>query len=69
MLFKTVLLVAFTTHVDSSITRTRRQEGGITVTPHEQYSSSIGALGCKLNTNRVAYWPEPRSEERRVERV
>ncbi|KAJ2975894.1 hypothetical protein NQ176_g5258 [Zarea fungicola] len=29
----------------------------IPVTPHEQYSSSIGGLGCKLNTNRVAYWP------------
>ncbi|OHW97243.1 hypothetical protein CSPAE12_04089 [Colletotrichum incanum] len=27
------------------------------ITPHIQYSSSIGALGCKLNTNRVAYWP------------
>ncbi|KAG7403811.1 hypothetical protein Forpe1208_v016062 [Fusarium oxysporum f. sp. rapae] len=21
------------------------------------YSSSIGVLGCKINTNRVAYWP------------
>ncbi|KAF5010359.1 hypothetical protein FDECE_3475 [Fusarium decemcellulare] len=29
----------------------------VSVTPHEQYSSSIGALGCKLNTDRVAYWP------------
>ena len=27
------------------------------ITPHEQYSSSIGVLGCKINTNRVAYWP------------
>jgi hypothetical protein len=26
-------------------------------TPHEQYSSSVGVLGCKINTNRVAYWP------------
>jgi hypothetical protein len=26
-------------------------------TPHEQYSSSIGVLGCKIDTNRVAYWP------------
>ncbi|KAJ9419814.1 hypothetical protein QL093DRAFT_2015599 [Fusarium oxysporum] len=28
------------------------------VTPHEQYSSSVGVLGCKINTNRVAYWPD-----------
>lgn len=27
------------------------------ITPHEQYSSSVGVLGCKINTNRVAYWP------------
>ncbi|OAA59905.1 Cerato-platanin [Niveomyces insectorum RCEF 264] len=27
------------------------------VTPHDSYSSSIGVLGCKINTNRVAYWP------------
>ncbi|KAH7110030.1 hypothetical protein B0J13DRAFT_462591, partial [Dactylonectria estremocensis] len=27
--------------------------------PHEQYSSSVGVLGCKINTNRVAYWPRP----------
>ena len=30
---------------------------GIAVTPHDVYSSSIGVLGCKINTNRVAYWP------------
>lgn len=29
----------------------------IWATPHEQYSSSVGVLGCKINTNRVAYWP------------
>ena len=29
----------------------------ISVTPHDSYSSSIGVLGCKINTNRVAYWP------------
>ncbi|KAH7137610.1 hypothetical protein EDB81DRAFT_656241 [Dactylonectria macrodidyma] len=29
------------------------------MTPHEQYSSSVGVLGCKINTNRVAYWPRP----------
>jgi hypothetical protein len=30
----------------------------ISVTPHDMYSSSIGVLGCKIDTNRVAYWPE-----------
>ena len=33
-------------------------EGGTAwVTPHDSYSSSIGVLGCKIDTNRVAYWP------------
>ncbi|KAL2151439.1 hypothetical protein VTH82DRAFT_6537 [Thermothelomyces myriococcoides] len=27
------------------------------ITPHDAYSSSIGVLGCKIDTNRVAYWP------------
>ncbi|KAF2469473.1 uncharacterized protein BDR25DRAFT_304540 [Lindgomyces ingoldianus] len=31
---------------------------GISITPHDQYSSSVGVLGCKINTNRVAYWPQ-----------
>ncbi|KAM7188072.1 hypothetical protein V8F33_010835 [Rhypophila sp. PSN 637] len=32
-------------------------EGTAWVTPHESYSSSVGVLGCKVNTNRIAYWP------------
>ncbi|KAF2272341.1 uncharacterized protein EI97DRAFT_211530 [Westerdykella ornata] len=31
---------------------------GISVTPHDKYSSSVGVLGCHINTNRVAYFPE-----------
>ncbi|KAI7211729.1 hypothetical protein KC333_g7518 [Hortaea werneckii] len=31
--------------------------GTISVTPHDIYSSSVGVLGCKIDTNRVAYWP------------
>ncbi|KAL2108572.1 hypothetical protein VUR80DRAFT_3622 [Thermomyces stellatus] len=31
-----------------------RMEG---VTPHQQYSSSIGVPGCLIDTNRVAYFP------------
>lgn len=30
---------------------------GISATPHASYSSSVGVLGCKIDTNRVAYWP------------
>ncbi|KAI0834624.1 hypothetical protein F5Y06DRAFT_278500 [Hypoxylon sp. FL0890] len=32
--------------------------GAVWATPHDSYSSSIGVLGCKVNTNRVAYWPD-----------
>lgn len=37
----------------------RRDESqSVSVTPHDKYSSSIGVLGCKINTNRVAYFPK-----------
>lgn len=29
----------------------------ISVTPHDEYGSSVGILGCKIDTNRAAYWP------------
>ena len=29
----------------------------VSTTPHDSYSSSVGVLGCKINTDRVAYWP------------
>ena len=29
------------------------------ITPHDEYSSALGVLGCKIDTNRVAYWPDP----------
>ncbi|KAF2191607.1 hypothetical protein K469DRAFT_720653 [Zopfia rhizophila CBS 207.26] len=31
--------------------------GAVWATPHDSYSSSVGVLGCKINTDRVAYWP------------
>lgn len=31
--------------------------GSASSTPHDSYSSSIGVLGCKVNTDRIAYWP------------
>ncbi|KAK1658046.1 hypothetical protein BDP55DRAFT_594802 [Colletotrichum godetiae] len=27
------------------------------IKPHALYGSSVGVLGCKINHNRVAYWP------------
>jgi hypothetical protein len=33
------------------------QTGSASATPHDSYSSSIGVLGCKVNTDRIAYWP------------
>lgn len=51
----TTLLLASASAVSAAVVGKRGQT--VSVTPHEQYSSSIGALGCKLNTNRVAYWP------------
>ncbi|ODA78904.1 hypothetical protein RJ55_04494 [Drechmeria coniospora] len=60
MFFATRAAVAASAAVAvSALCTPLRPELGISVTPHEQYSSSIGALGCKLDTNRVAYWPEP----------
>ncbi|KAK6067114.1 hypothetical protein SCUP515_10318 [Seiridium cupressi] len=35
----------------------QRRDYGVSITPHDSFSSSIGVLGCKINTNRVAYWP------------
>ncbi|KAL7936533.1 hypothetical protein V8C35DRAFT_277954 [Trichoderma chlorosporum] len=44
----------------ASIPRSDSGSSSTTVwaTPHDSYSSSVGVLGCKVNTNRIAYWPE-----------
>jgi hypothetical protein len=34
-----------------------RSSGTISLDSHVEYSSSIGVLGCMINTNRIAYWP------------
>jgi len=36
---------------------TAEDSGTVWATPHDSFSSSIGVLGCKINTDRVAYWP------------
>ncbi|KAL2163237.1 hypothetical protein VTH06DRAFT_5293 [Thermothelomyces fergusii] len=38
-------------------TTARAAKGTVWATPHESYSSSVGVLGCKVDTNRIAYWP------------
>ncbi|KAI0133189.1 hypothetical protein F4776DRAFT_145309 [Hypoxylon sp. NC0597] len=59
MLFSVVSLLTSAAAVSAAAlpSSLSKRGGSIGVTPHEQYSSSIGVLGCKINTNRVAYWP------------
>lgn len=47
--FKSVILALATTGIELA--------SAISITPHDQYSSSVGVLGCKIDINRVAYWP------------
>ncbi|KAL6863529.1 hypothetical protein J3F83DRAFT_744703 [Trichoderma novae-zelandiae] len=42
----------------SSSSSSASSSNTVWVTPHDSYSSSVGVLGCKVNTNRVAYWPD-----------
>lgn len=53
--FITTLLAASAAVVSAAPLQSRGATASMT--PHEQYSSSIGVLGCKVNTNRIAYWP------------
>ena len=41
----------------SAATRAAGDSGTVWATPHDSYSSSVGVLGCKVNTDRIAYWP------------
>ncbi|KAG7402708.1 hypothetical protein Forpe1208_v012116 [Fusarium oxysporum f. sp. rapae] len=50
-------IIALTAALVSADPLPRGETGSVSITPHDQYSSSIGVLGCKINTNRVAYWP------------
>ncbi|WKT49752.1 hypothetical protein QSH57_014699 [Fusarium oxysporum f. sp. vasinfectum] len=53
----TTILAASSAALVSAGPLPRGDSGSASITPHDQYSSSIGVLGCKINTNRVAYWP------------
>lgn len=48
----------FTTLLSLLASSTAASAYQISATPHEQYSSSVGVLGCHIDTNRVAYFPE-----------
>ncbi|EHA49316.1 hypothetical protein MGG_00210 [Pyricularia oryzae 70-15] len=52
-----ITTICTTTAAFFSTTATALTEGTVWATPHSQYSSSVGVLGCKVNTNRIAYWP------------
>jgi len=47
---------ALATAASAAALRTRGESNFI-VTPHQQFSSSMGVLGCMINTDRVAYFP------------
>lgn len=49
-LIPTILAMAAVAHAETG-------SGTYSVTPHDAFSSSIGVLGCKIDVNRVAYWP------------
>lgn len=53
--FITILAVASATLASAAIIRATTASAS--TTSHEQYSSSVGVLGCKIDTSRVAYWP------------
>jgi hypothetical protein len=42
--------------VAGTVARTEAGQSA-SITPHDMFSSSVGVLGCHINTNRVAYWP------------
>lgn len=53
----TSTLSVFAAAVASVSAAAIRRDNGMSITPHDKYSSSIGVLGCKVDTNRIAYWP------------
>lgn len=52
-----IAAAAACTTVSSFAIPAQKRDGAIDITPHDQFSSSVGVLGCKINPNRVAYWP------------
>lgn len=54
--FTAILAAASATMVSAGAIPARGASSA-SITPHVEYSSSVGVLGCKVNTNRIAYWP------------
>jgi hypothetical protein len=50
------MLLSVLALIASATAETTPHSGTTDMMPHEQYPS-LGVLGCKINTNRVAYWP------------
>lgn len=46
------IITAFATHATAL-----PPTGSVRVTPHDAFSSTIGVHGCKVDVNRMAYWP------------
>jgi hypothetical protein len=55
MFFSIATIAAFAASATALAIPSKRDT--ISITPHDAFSSSVGVLGCKINTNRVAYWP------------
>lgn len=66
MLWTLPIITAFAAHATALVPRAgvlARNEtglaptGSVDVKVHDAFSSSIGVLGCKVDVNRIAYWP------------
>jgi hypothetical protein len=55
MLFPIATIAAFAISTTALAVPSTRHT--IPITPHDFHSSSVGVLGCKINTDRDAYWP------------
>lgn len=55
MFFSIATIAAFAASATALAIPSKRDT--ISITPHDAFSSSVGVLGCKINTDRVAYWP------------
>ncbi|KAI1199900.1 hypothetical protein F5X97DRAFT_295064 [Nemania serpens] len=53
----TPFLLSLFTALTAASPAQAQDSGTVWATPHDSYSSSVGVLGCKVNTDRVAYWP------------
>ncbi|KAF4464891.1 hypothetical protein FALBO_8266 [Fusarium albosuccineum] len=51
------LLLSLVSTATAVTERDSKDGGTVWATPHDSFSSSIGVLGCMVDTNRIAYWP------------